>query len=194
MMSMGLMRLNKKDCSPRWQTICRLSAASSSSAAYGTVFIHVGVVFQSSLPGPTLVLAQPHIMIRYGNASWTARAFQIWAFNWPELIWSFPQFSDEAKRKVCVREPWRSLKWFLLARAQATFDLARYHEWYEPRLSSSKEKRLAQLIARLPGVFVNSAALLYFRWFIPQDRLSPMDLRASPFYFRRYFGLPNSKA
>ncbi len=44
---------------------------------FGTEFIHVGVIFQSPLPAPALVVAEPYITIRYGNAQWTPRAFEI---------------------------------------------------------------------------------------------------------------------
>ena len=56
---------------------------------YGTEFIHVGVVFQAPLPTPALVIADPHITSRFGNAHWTARSFDIWMHKWPKLIYSF---------------------------------------------------------------------------------------------------------
>ena len=39
----------------------------------GTEFIHVGVIFQAPLRGRALAIAQPWIVIRYGNAQWGPR-------------------------------------------------------------------------------------------------------------------------
>lgn len=151
---------------------------------FGTEFIHIGVIFQQPLDA--LILAHPWIIIRYGNASWSGRAFQIWNFKWPELIWSFPHFSEAAKRRIVPRQPWRSAKNFLLGRASDVFDLARYHEWYAPRLTSVREKVLAQVIAICPGVLMNAAAVLYFHLFIPHDQLAQLHLRESKFYYRNW--------
>ena len=45
---------------------------------FGTLFIHVGVIFQLPPLQKVSVIAQPLISIRYGNALWTARGFEIW--------------------------------------------------------------------------------------------------------------------
>src|SRR5262249_5397926 len=74
---------------------------------FGTEFVHVGVIFQRPLAGAARVLARPLIRIRYGNAHWSARSFDIWMFKWPDLIWSFPHLPPGAKRAVCPREPWK---------------------------------------------------------------------------------------
>lgn len=76
----------------------------------GSLFIHVGVLFQAPLSA--VVIADPLIFIRYGNAMWTHRQFEIWCFLWPRLVWSFPQFSDRAKRAVAQADPWRD-RWRL---------------------------------------------------------------------------------
>jgi len=76
---------------------------------FGTFFVHIGVIFQSALPGSSLVIAEPFISIRYGNATWSARSFEIWMFKFPRIIWSFPHFSDASKRRVYPKEPWK--KW-----------------------------------------------------------------------------------
>jgi hypothetical protein len=67
---------------------------------FGTEFIHVGVIFQRDFLKKQLIIAFPYIKIRLGNSQWYGRAFKIWIYNWPQLIWSFNQFSDESKSKV----------------------------------------------------------------------------------------------
>ena len=88
----------------------QLWRARDKASYFGSDFIHFGVVFQQPLPGDTLVIAEPLIIIRYGNASWLARYFEIWMFKWPGLVWSFPHLPDSAKSRVCHKEPWRSPK------------------------------------------------------------------------------------
>jgi len=60
---------------------------------YGTMFLHVGVIFQKPIPGKILLLADPLIINRYGNFTWSSRKFEIWMFKWPNLIWSFDNLS-----------------------------------------------------------------------------------------------------
>ena len=42
---------------------------------FGTEFVHIGVIFQKPLPEPVLIIAEPFIIIRYGNAQWTIARF-----------------------------------------------------------------------------------------------------------------------
>ncbi|HJW84350.1 MAG TPA: glycosyltransferase family 2 protein, partial [Anaerolineae bacterium] len=149
----------------------------------GSEFVHVGVIFQSPLPGDTLVLAEPRLIIRYGNAQWTPRFFEIWMIKWPGLIWSFPGFSDAAKRRVSHPEPWRRLRALLLFRARGAYSMTEYRAWIEPRLNSRVRKLAARIIARLPGCAVNLFASLYAR----MRRFRPLriDLANSPYDYRR---------
>jgi glycosyltransferase involved in cell wall biosynthesis len=131
---------------------------------FGTVFIHMGVIFQSPLPGEALVLAQPWIIIRYGNAQWVGRSFEIWMFKWPNLVWSFPDYADWAKQRVVAREPWRSLPRLLLCRAMGRYSSKEYHAWLEPRLSSPWSKTVLRAIAVAPIAPLNGLARFCLRW------------------------------
>jgi abequosyltransferase len=152
---------------------------------FGSYFVHVGVMFQSPLPEDTLVIAESLISIRYGNASWLGKHFEIWMFKWPDLIWSFADYPDSAKRQACPKEPWRRLRTLLLARAKGTFTIKEYHKWLEPRLDSSWARVVTKAIAQIPGRVANFLGIIYystFRW--QPDRISRIfDLENSPFYF-----------
>jgi len=91
----------------------------------GTMFVHTAVVFQAPLPGPALFIAEPQVTIRYGQALWTPRRFDVWMFLWPDLIWSFP-FSDTARRAVVPREPWRKLHHLLIHRGMRAYGPEQY--------------------------------------------------------------------
>lgn len=150
----------------------------------GTGFVHFGVVFQGPIPGSSLVIAEPLIMIRYGNALYarTPRYFEIWMFTWPNLIWSFQGISDSAKYEVCSREPWRRKRMLLLYRAKGAFTTREYTKWIRPRISSRWERLLIRAIACFPGHVANGLALLYYRLSSRWSRLYLVDLVKSPFY------------
>lgn len=131
---------------------------------FGTLFVHVGVIFQSPLAGDALVLAHPWITIRFGNAQWVARSFEIWMFKWPNLVWSFPNYPDWAKRRVVGREPWHSLPRLLLDRAKGHYSLEEYHTWLEPRLSSPWPKIVLRAIAAAPLAPLNWLARFHLHW------------------------------
>lgn len=127
---------------------------------YGTVFVHIGVIFQHPPITRVKVIAQPQIIIRYGNAMWTSRGFEIWMFKWPRLIWSFPDFSEESKRLVCRREPWRSVGTLLHQRALGAYSVAEFNHFILGN-SGMLMRVVAYGISRLPAPWVNTLALCY---------------------------------
>jgi abequosyltransferase len=131
---------------------------------FGTLFVHVAVIFQSPLPGDTLVLEHPWIVIRYGNALWTPRSFEIWMFSFPELVWSFPDFSDQAKNRVEKREPWRCWHRLLMERAMGHYSMHEYERWLQARFHSPVERLIGRLIAAIPARLLNSLARFTVRW------------------------------
>jgi glycosyltransferase involved in cell wall biosynthesis len=153
---------------------------------YGTEFVHVGVIFQKPLPQSALVMSKPLVSIRYGQAQWRARQFQIWMFNWPGLIWSFTNYSTAAKRRVCHASPWRRPKVLLLLRAKGSYSVDEYRAWIEPRLTSPVSKFWPKLIARIPGILVNCLSLVYFTVYVRDMRTGIADLRDSPYYWRTW--------
>ncbi|OFZ53991.1 MAG: hypothetical protein A2428_16460 [Bdellovibrionales bacterium RIFOXYC1_FULL_54_43] len=147
---------------------------------YGTVFIHVGVIFQKPFAEDILVIANPYIAIRYGNAGWSGRSFEIWMFKWPRLIWSFPDLSDSAKARVYPREPWKQAKKLLLLRGMGSYSHKEYDQFLKGLAASKLTKLAARVIAGLPGGWVNRLAQIYFKKVRPSPR-SVMDLRNSKF-------------
>ncbi len=121
---------------------------------YGSLFIHVGVIFQKPLPGTALAIAQPLIRIRYGVGGWTSRRARIWLFMWPELIWSFADYPPAAKAAVCHPEPWRLLHRLVALRAVNAIDGDFYTEMLRPRMGFWK-RGLARLCATMPVSLAN---------------------------------------
>lgn len=153
---------------------------------FGSYFIHVGVIFQQPLPGNTLVMAKPLIVIRYANASWLSRYFEVWMFKWPELIWSFSSVPEMVKARVCSQEPWRNPKRLFLFRAKGSYSQREYTELLKPRLTSVRERAVSRACAYLPGRFANFIAFVYRLTFRPASYLLDLkDLANSPFCFWR---------
>ncbi len=152
---------------------------------YGSLFVHVGVIFQDRLPGDALVVSRPLISVRNANASWAARSFEIWMFKWPELIWSFGGFPDRTKARVTPREPWKEAKALLTYRAMAAYSLEEYRRWIAPLPASPFRKALAWAIGAAPGHLVNALALLYCFLFLENNRIPRYNLSNSRFCLTR---------
>jgi abequosyltransferase len=141
----------------------------------GTLFIHVGVIFQAPALDSVRVIAEPLISIRYGNAMWTSRGFEIWMFKWPDLLWSFTQIAERSKSIVSPREPWRQLRKLLLYRAIGGYDRAEYRRSIESRVSGTR-KCCVIGIAILPAKLANAIASAYCGLFARRARTNMYDL------------------
>lgn len=148
---------------------------------FGSLFVHVGVIFQERLPGDALVVARPLIAVRNANVSWASRSFEIWMFKWPGLIWSLPGFPDEVKASVCPREPWRGWKALLTHRAMGAYSLEEYRRWIAPRTAPAGRKAMAWVVAAAPGHLVNALVLLYCIFFYGNNRIPRFNLSNSRF-------------
>jgi len=154
---------------------------------FGTAFIHVGIIFQRPLPGDTLLISQPLIVMRYGNAMWSSQVFEIWMVKWPKLIWSFPGISDSAKRQVCLREPWQRLNKLVIFRAMGVYSLKEYVVWIKPHLRSFSSRFIARFVAQFPGFMMNSLSVVYTLIFYRHAKGMLLDFRNSKFYYANIF-------
>jgi abequosyltransferase len=161
-------------------------------AYYGSLFIHMGVIFQERLPSFALVLADPLITIRLGNSFWAAREFDVAMFKWPSLVWGLCAPSDQAKAAVSTREPWKELPRLVLYRAKGSYSLSVYLDSLRSKDASAWEKLAAQVVALMPGALINAAALFYLVCIRSdsapgENRLGIYDLRHSRYYWRNWF-------
>jgi abequosyltransferase len=130
---------------------------------FGTEFVHVGVIFQKTLPGSALIIAEPYIIIRFGNGQWLPRSFDIWMFKWPKLVWSFKDISDGTKQGVSRREPWRNFKQLVIKRIEGAYNLQSYFQYLSTRRINFLFKFLASLIACFPRKMMVGFYFLYCR-------------------------------
>jgi len=127
---------------------------------FGTLFIHVGVIFQQPALGRVRVLGEPLIRIRWGNAMWTPRGFEIWMFKWPALVWSFGHFAPESRAQVSPPEPWHDLRWLGLFRAQGVYGPEQFRTFLSGR-GTAGFRLGARAIAALPVILANVLVTLY---------------------------------
>jgi abequosyltransferase len=128
---------------------------------FRSLFVHMKVIFESRLPGDTLLIANPWIVIRWGNALWRSQSFEIWMFELPELVWKLHDFADWAKAKVERREPWRRWRRLLMARAMGRYSMEEYRRWLRPRLKTLPRRSLAWAIASVPITPLNWLAQMF---------------------------------
>ena len=145
---------------------------------YGSLFIHVGAIFQSPPLANCYVMAKPLLSIRYGNAMWTARGFEIWMFLWPNLVWSFAGFSDGSKSSISQREPWRRITKLGMHRATGGYSIAEYHRFLANR-TSRMGRVVPYMMAVLPARFINALASVYCVLLFDTARLNLYDLARS---------------
>lgn len=140
---------------------------------YGTLFVHIGVLFQAPAVSRVQVIAEPLLVIRFGNAMWSARSFEIWMFKWPALIWSFDHFSEASRAAVSPRQPFRSIKQLLWFRAIGGYSLSEYRRFLLERGTHLSRLR-ASAIARMPAKLANFCCALYY--VVRVDKVSKMEL------------------
>jgi len=147
------------------------------SKYFGSGFVHVGVILQKKLPGRILALATPRIIIRLGTAEWTSRSFEIWLFQWPELIWSFSDYSDASKRAVCRQYPWQRVGTLIIYRALGVYSSDKYSRLLKERLHLGWKQVLGGMIARMPVCVARAIARVYY--LVRQNKMMLYFLQAS---------------
>ena len=146
---------------------------------YGSGFVHVGTLFQQPSDLDAIVIAEPLIRVRYGNALWSDRAFAIRMFHWPELIWSLP-LEEEAKKAVIPREPWTQWARLVLYRARGIYRRKEYRLIRERKVLSWPTRVVASGLTLVPGGLLNVLGQLLLLVLGRRQSLAFVDLRQSP--------------
>jgi hypothetical protein len=92
--------------------------------------------------------------MRAGNNMWRPRGFEIWAFKWPGLVWGFENYSEDAKKKVFPKEPWRSLVWIMGFRGLGAYTYREYKKHFSGR-KIGPWRFVLLLVAVFPGLIAN---------------------------------------
>ena len=140
---------------------------------YGTLFVHVGVIFQSPPIGRVRVIAEPLLRIRYGMAMWTPRSFDVWMYKWPGLIWSF-DYDDSTKARITRREPWRSPTKLFHFRSKNGYSIDEYRKHFA-RLTGWY-RACAYAISVFPVTLANLMSIAYIASTNRKNRIPLYDL------------------
>jgi len=151
----------------------------NTSSYYGTGFIHIGVVFQSPAVVNVRVMAKPSVIIRLGNSTWNAARFETWMISWPNLIWSFTEFPDAVKRKVCPREPWRRLDVLLKHRAMGVYTKTEFNKVWSTD-TAGVARAASYMVSILPESWANFFVILYISLMGKNKARVLYDLLQSP--------------
>ena len=152
--------------------------ARNRTAYFGTLFIHFGVIFQSIPLSKVYAIFDPLIVIRYGNAMWTSRGFEIWMFKWPQLVWSFKDFSTAERASITSLEPWRNLRKLFFLRATGAFSVKEFDTFLSDNLYKA-DWVCAYLIAVFPAFLANSIYIVYFSLTNRADHMAWYELLRS---------------
>lgn len=157
------------------------------AAFFGSYFIHVGVIFQKPLPGPSIAVAEPLISIRFGNTQWRPKEFEIRMVRWPQLIGSLVAVSEGVRRRLYPVAPWRSLRSLFFYRAKGTYDIGHYRTLVRPRTYTILDRARAITVAIFPGLLANLIGLMYCRLPYRDSNVHLLDMKASRFFYRNWF-------
>lgn len=152
---------------------------------YGSLFLHVGVIFQEPLPGNAMIIAEPLVTYRNGNArSFNNELSALLLVTWPTLVASLA-LSSAARRRVSSAQPWRHPGWLLMLRGWGLYSLIEYQQWVRPKCERLRYVAGARLVAALPGVLINLALLVYFS-LRPGGKQFLQNTLNSPYFIGNY--------
>lgn len=154
---------------------------------FGTEFIHVGVIFQSPLPNSALVIAEPYIAIRYGNAQWTNRAFEIGMIKWPKLLWSFEHISERTRREHSLLNTFRKLQRIIIFRSKGEYSMKEYRKWFTTKEAPFILRGAAFMTALFPISILNFILLSFLKIVRKDKSITIYDLEHNKHNIRRWF-------
>ncbi len=126
---------------------------------YGSLFIHIGVIYQNPPLSLVIAITEPLIKIRHGNSMWTPQSFEIWYLKWPKLIWSL-DYVEELKVKVVRKTPTSSLVKLFKSRALGQYSRYEYKKFISPK-PTSINKIIAWSISIYPKKLANLICVFY---------------------------------
>ena len=148
----------------------------------GYFFPHIAVLFQTPLPSSSLLIAKSLVAIRHGNATWSAKAFRIWMFLWPQLIWKLQGISDRAKQSVTDRYPWKNPLTLLIARAKGIYTREVYLDLLLPLVPIGLTRLWLSVVSLIPGTILLASMLLASRLIRSSRQYWIAEFKLSPYY------------
>lgn len=151
---------------------------------YGSLYMHLAVIFQEPLPGRAIVVSKPLLCHRFGGQSWLSGATQM-ELMWSPLIESLA-ISRSTKKMFARSSGLQRFGRLLLHRAVGLYSWSEYIRFIRPNLRS-RDSILPALAAVAPGSLLNAIFVLQNKiGNDPYRNISLHMLRASRFHVRNW--------
>jgi glycosyltransferase involved in cell wall biosynthesis len=132
------------------------------SMYYGSFLIHLGVIFQQPLPNGCVMISQPLVSNRDGNArTFWHQVFEILAVRLPAVTQTMA-ISDSLKAAANRAVP--EIANLLFYRGMKIYSLAQYRQFLRTRIHTAQDRLVALFIAILPSPPLNLFLVAYYRW------------------------------
>ena len=95
--------------------------SSNAKRYFGSLFVHIGVIFSTKNIN-WYWINDPIIKIRYGNASWSNNALEIWLTFWPNLLTELHEIDKNLIQRKIKNFPYTHLKKFIFFKALGVYD------------------------------------------------------------------------
>ena len=118
-----------------------------------------------------LLIQKPMTIIRFGVGHWRNRTFQIWMYDWPNLIWSLKTINNSTKSILSKKDPWKNPKTLLLMRALGNYNYNIFKQYLQD-ISLENNYMILKIIALVPRSVLFIPALLYIYFIMPNNILN----------------------
>jgi abequosyltransferase len=151
---------------------------------YGSLYVHLAVVFQEPLPGKAIVVAKTSICHRFGGQSWLSGAVKM-ELMWSPLIESLA-ISESTKRIFARSSAMKRFRSLLLYRACGLYSWSEYHRAKDSNARFA-QSLLPALAALVPGSLLNAFFVLQGRISADNNKnITLQMLRASRFHVKNW--------
>lgn len=121
---------------------------------FGSLLIHVGVIYQAPLPSGAWFISEPLVSVRMGNTRFFSSSDNEILFDkWPNLLASLP-ISASSRRRAPGAEPFECGNLFKLL-ALGWYSPKDYERWVLPRIPSTLKRVVPKIIAHIPFRLAN---------------------------------------
>jgi len=130
---------------------------------FNSEFIHVGVIFQNVFKNKILIIAEPYIVIRLGNAQWSSRSYEIWLIKWPKLIQTFNLISQKTRSTYTTSPSLRRYRDILVQRSKGSYNFSIFKKWHLFEKSNIFWKILLLFAAFIPIFLLKKIITFYLK-------------------------------
>jgi hypothetical protein len=132
-----------------------------------TYFCHLLIILKSKIENYNIhYFSIPCIKMRVNSQTWSKKYFEIWNFNFPNVIWNFNKFSNIAKSAVISKNPLNNPLRLLSHRAYGHYNLKIFINYiFKNKKINFLTKLFGFLILFFPQKFISFIYYIYIKIF-----------------------------